>query len=354
MGPLAACSSAAASAPNHAWARSALQGLVQSQQKAMIAHRLNDLDPLYAPSARAALKASQIRSEYLTNWAHMRHIAWTGITVSVRAPIIKVMSPDFVRFYALEREDYRYRYQSLPRETLQFGIASRHFLSIVRRDGRWQFASDDFTNPVQPDDMAGQTVPNRVGGRPPNFDRLSPNRKAALEYANHYCGDAPGCGNNQRYNPHYQDYNLDGGDCTNWISQVLHAGGFPMTPVWNYEQSLDEGTAAWNNAGALAQFLKSSGRATEFAHGSYLEMTAPTPQWPDGAIETLIPGDLISYKQKGRIVHTAVVVGYDPKGVVLTNTHTNDRYRVPWDFGWGDKTVFFLWHVHYPEKDSKP
>ncbi len=332
------------------WAVRALQEIVQQQHSDMMSAQLAKLKLLYAPGVEAPRRVAEIRSDYLTRWARMRHITWTGITVTVRAPLIKVVSAHYVRFYALEREDYHYHYNDLPNVPLRFGIASRHYLAITKREGRWYFAADDWTNPVQPDDMAGQTVPERIGGTPPQPGPLSTGRRAALEYANKYCGDAPGCGNDMRYNPRYQDYNLNGGDCTNWISQVLHAGGFPMTPTWRYDWDTQEGTAAWSNAGNLAAFLQSSGHATEFARGTYQAMTEPTAEWPDGAIETLIPGDLISYKQKGRIVHTAVVVGYDPKGVVLTNTHTNDRYQVPWDFGWGDKTIFFLWHVHYPHQ----
>lgn len=335
--------------------RDALEQLVKAQQDDMMHHRMDQLARLYTPGASAALHASRVRAQYLTNWARMRHIHWTGIDVTVRAPLTTVIQPNTrVRFYALEREHYRYRYDDMPRKPLSFGIASRHHLSIVRQNGRWLFAWDDFTNPVQPHDMAGQTVPQRVGGTPPRHVVLSPNRRAALHYANTFCGDAPGCGNNQRYHSGYKDYNLDGGDCTNWISQVLYAGGFSMTAVWNYNHHVEEGTAAWSNAGHLAAFLRSSGRATEFARGSYAQVTTSTSHWPNGAIETLIPGDLISYEQRGRIQHTAVVVGYDPKGVVLTNTHTNDRYRVPWDFGWGDKTTFFLWHVHYPSSSKPP
>jgi hypothetical protein len=122
-----------------------------------------------------------------------------------------------------------------------------------------------------------------------------------------------------------------------------------MTPLWRYDHTTDEGSDAWANAKHLASFLENSGRATLFASGSYQDVTRPTREWPYGAIETLIPGDLISYQEHGRIVHTAVVVGYDPKGVVLTNAHTNDRFHVPWDFGWSNHTTFYLWRVHYPD-----
>lgn len=60
------------------------------------------------------------------------------------------------------------------------------------------------------------------------------------------------------------------------------------------------------------------------------------------------PGDLIGYFEGGRVVHFAVVVGYDPDGYPLVISHSADRYRVPWDLGWDRSTRFLLYHVHYP------
>ncbi len=335
--------------PEEKAVRAHLQTLVQDQQSDMIHHRINALTRLYltGDSAQEALKVSQVRSQYLFNWARLRHIEWVGIAVTVRTPSIQIVSPTMVRFYAVERERYTYRYQGRKKSPVVFGIASRHYLSIMEDHGQWKFQSDDFTNPVLPDDMAGQRTPLQTGGHPPQGP-WSQGRMDAVRYANTFCGNAPGCGNDGRYNRDYQNYNGNGGDCTNFISQVLHAGGWRMTPVWNYDHTADEGSAAWTNASALAQFLADSGRATLYAHGSYATVTRPTAKSPEGAIESLRPGDLISYQEHGRIVHSAVVVGYDPKGVPLTIAHTNDRYHVPWDFGWSDRTVFYLWHIHYP------
>lgn len=80
----------------------------------------------------------------------------------------------------------------------------------------------------------------------------------------HYCGAAPGCGNAHRYHAGYPDYSATGGDCSNFISQVLHAGGFSTTPRWDPQ---DGGSAAWINATRLAQYLRASGRATLYAEG---------------------------------------------------------------------------------------
>ncbi len=338
---------AASSAMGDQAAPSVLQNLVQAQHSAMIGDNLSTLRGLYAPEAASTLKVSEIRARYLANWAKLRGIVWTGIHIKMRILTAHAPSPHRLQFYAIEREQYQYHYADLPQTSLWFGIASWHHLSLVEREGQWHFGYDDFTNPVQPSEVAGQTVPGLLGGKHPSAP-LSAHRAAAVSYANTYCGNAPGCGNNGHYNTAFRDYNGNGGDCTSWISQVLQAGGFSTTQVWNYDHATHQGSDAWANAGVLAEFLRESGRATIFAEGPYQTIAQPSARYPDGAVQTLIPGDLISYQKRGAIVHTAVVVGYDPKGVIITDTHTNDRYHVPWDFGWSDHTVFYLWHVHYP------
>lgn len=64
----------------------------------------------------------------------------------------------------------------------------------------------------------------------------------AIEYAKKYWKD---------YNPEYKTYKGAGGDCANFVSQCLYAGGFPMkTKVWEPSQS------AWKGAQSLRLLLK--------------------------------------------------------------------------------------------------
>ena len=49
---------------------------------------------------------------------------------------------------------------------------------------------------------------------------LSYNAGAAVNYARTYC---------QNYNPHYWNYANDGGDCANFVSQCLIAGGMDLS-----------------------------------------------------------------------------------------------------------------------------
>ncbi len=334
----------------------ALQALVQKQQSAMIEHRLSALRQLYAldGNAQEGLSTAITRSGYLQAWARLRRLEWTGVTVTVRTPLVRIAGPGSVDFYAIERKRYRFYYDSTPHTSLWFGIASRHYVSIGKQRGIWKFTGDVFANQVHAGDVAGQSTPGQSGGHPPQGP-WGANRMAAVAYANRFCGNAPGCGNDQRYNPQYHDYNPRGGDCTNFISQVLFAGGIPMNGYWKYDHDLDRGTGAWVTAPGLIRFLRTSGHATLVAYGSYGSVTLRTAKFPEGAMETLRPGDVISYQKDGRpIAHSAVVVGYDIKGVPLVDTHTADRYQVPWDFGWPSQTVFYLWHVQYPVRQDLP
>lgn len=336
-------------------AQAALETLVQKQQAAMIEHRLTALRRLYTSNgnAQAGLGTAIRRSGYLQAWARLRRLQWTGVSVTVRTPLIRVTGPDSVDFYAIERKRYRFHYDAHPGVSVAFGIASRHYISIGKAGGAWKITGDAFANQVDAGDLAGSSVPGQSGGRPPQGP-WGANRLAAVAYANQFCGDAPGCGNGQRYNPRYFNYNGRGGDCTNFISQVLFAGGIPMNRYWRYDSESERGTGAWVTAPGLIGFLQRSGYATPVASGSYAFVTRPTARFPEGAVETLRPGDLISYQKGWPITHSAVVVGYDIKGVPLVDTHTADRYQVPWDFGWPSGTVFYLWHVQYPGEKPSP
>ena len=48
---------------------------------------------------------------------------------------------------------------------------------------------------------------------------------------------------------------------------------------------------------------------------------------------------------QGDVDHFSVVVGYDNQGYPLVNSHTADRYRVPFDLGWDKHTKYLLIHI---------
>ncbi|HHV62416.1 MAG TPA: amidase domain-containing protein [Firmicutes bacterium] len=161
------------------------------------------------------------------------------------------------------------------------------------------------------------------------------NREAAVAYADKYWHE---------YNPKYKDCTGNGGDCTNFVSQVLgdpEAGGLPADWTWYYRCSPlgGGGSRAWVQTESFANYLIYSGRARRIARASWQDIIR------QGVINELREGDLIGYEEKGRIEHFAIVTGRDSRGYVLVNSHTADRYHVPWDLGWDRQTIFWLLQV---------
>jgi hypothetical protein len=84
-----------------------------------------------------------------------------------------------------------------------------------------------------------------------------------------------------------------------------------------------------------------SGKGRLIKKGTFKQLTLSSPQYPFGAVEKLIPGDVICYVKKNDVDHFAVVTAKDSHGYPLVNSHTADRYHVPWDLGWGDEKISF-------------
>lgn len=138
------------------------------------------------------------------------------------------------------------------------------------------------------------------------------NRQAAVDYAHRWAYER---------NPRYYDFHSIGGDCTNFISQCIHAGGAPMnhTPVtgWYYN-SVNDRAPAWTGVEYLYRFLTGEHR------------TGPKGRAVD--ISQAEPGDVIQLSfLQGRFGHSLLVVdaGQNPSpNTLLVATHTYDAdYR---------------------------
>ncbi|WLR58417.1 amidase domain-containing protein [Guptibacillus hwajinpoensis] len=156
------------------------------------------------------------------------------------------------------------------------------------------------------------------------YDRLS-----ALKYAERWWDDA---------NPSYQSFDVD---CTNYISQCLHAGKAPMrgypdrTKGWWMKGN--NWSYSWTVAHALRWHLSSSKnglRAREVAN-------------PDD----LIPGDIICYDfdGDGYWQHTTFVVDNDEKGYPLVNAHTTNSRMRYWAYedstAWTPEIKYKFFHI---------
>ena len=119
-------------------------------------------------------------------------------------------------------------------------------------------------------------------------------------------------------NPAYYNFDALGGDCTNFASQCLLAGGAPMnrTPElgWFYE-SLSQRSAAWTSVNYLYRFLVNN-------HG-----VGP------GAVETtkeqMLPGDLIQLANADGIFYHSLVVLSPSLPDLYVAAHTLDALWRP-------------------------
>ena len=142
----------------------------------------------------------------------------------------------------------------------------------------------------------------------PDYDRA-----AAVEYARRWAFDR---------NPRYLSLNGIGGDCTNFCSQCMYAGGCEMnfTPDygWYYINPNDR-AAAWTGVEYLYRFL-----TRHNGPGPRARQVEP--------LETQ-PGDIIQLgRQDGRWYHSMVVTQNDPKrgwNGILIAAHSNDSLDRP-------------------------
>ncbi len=115
-------------------------------------------------------------------------------------------------------------------------------------------------------------------------------RAGAVAYAHHWAYGR---------NPRFYDYERLGGDCTNFASQCLYAGGGVMNFVrdfgWYYVDP-NQKAPAWTGVEYLFQFLTR-------------EQPSAGPAAVEGGPEDMMPGDIIQLSFDGqRFAHSPVVV----------------------------------------------
>ena len=129
------------------------------------------------------------------------------------------------------------------------------------------------------------------------------NRKAAVEYARRYALSP---------NPNFYHFGGIGGDCTNFISQCLLAGGGVMQQHqngWYYNSSYDR-SPSWTSVESLHKFL--------------LDQNTKGPKAQTTSLEKIEIGDLIQLRQnKTRFNHTLIVSAIR-SGEIFVCAHSND------------------------------
>lgn len=319
--------------------------IFHSRNQAILQGNLTALASLYDRRTRNGIWAYEHQAKkekYLRNWCYKQGVKLSVIKSLVRLRQVRPKN-NGIRVTLLASTEYRYFYENEPATVNLMRIGTYHSLDLAHQDGQWRISREWYTDPFA-DALAmdkGQAAADHVfipSQKPRDFSELAPRRLKAVAYADAYCGAAANDEEGFKYNPKYRNYNYSGGDCANFASQVLHeGGGFHKTYAWNYGKGASR---AWVNAHAFNSYMLNSGRASRIACGTYNQVLKASYE--------LLPGDYVAYEKKGKVTHISVVTGADSKGYTLTNSHNADRYRVPWDLGYGDRGIkFWMMRVHY-------
>ncbi|MGO1369603.1 amidase domain-containing protein [Senegalia sp. (in: firmicutes)] len=138
------------------------------------------------------------------------------------------------------------------------------------------------------------------------------NRQKAIEYAKKWAFDR---------NSKYYNFEELGGDCTNFISQVLHAGECPMNyKKWEgwYYNNVNDRAPAWTSANYLRKFLTNNKERGPIAEVSN--------------IDSVEIGDIVqlNFDSDSIFEHSLVIVDIkSPRSIenIYIAAHTYDRYN---------------------------
>ncbi|MFC0470552.1 amidase domain-containing protein [Halalkalibacter kiskunsagensis] len=215
---------------------------------------------------------------------------------------------DVVRTSTFENQqyiDYRQRTEFLIR------IKDQFYIEEELESRRAVFVNEELVNDMkcEPKEVEREAVmEGNINTIDNSREIRSYNRREAVRYAERWWDD---------YNPAYRKFT---NNCTNFISQCLHAGGASMTGHPNRSKGWwfrsDNWSFSWSVANAMRWYLsgaQSGLRGEEKEHASDLE-----------------PGDVICYDfdGDGTWQHTTIVVAKDANNEPLVNAQTaNSRMR---------------------------
>ncbi len=305
-------------------------------------------------TAQWALQHEEGKYRYVEAWARERGVKFVEAKTEIWVKELKV-TEDRARFYVAQSLMLGYQYPG-EEAVNRFGVGSRHIIELHRTaDDRWLIGLEWYSDPLGDETETPAETPKRKPstGRVPQAlaGLLAPtaeatalstaasagrldlayryDREGAVRYMDTYCGLAAGCGNGNKYNTKFRNYMGEGGDCANFVSQALRHGGKVPVPYFT-------------RVDGLVSHLRYTGKADLVAKGDFATVWRIAAGKPDGFRSFVRPGDVLAYQYKDKMAHVALITGFDSRGYPLGNSHTADRYHVPFDLGWDRKTIYWF------------
>ena len=239
-----------------------------------------------------AYEQSKIREFH--EYAAKRGMEYTEAKVELMFEKIDVMG-NVARVQVVESLALTYHYPDKnPGIYTTLGLGMDHVMELALVDGRWLIRRDAYIDAFRqwlgPDHVTPRSsTVNPTEEQSPISNpevQISPtgtvnyDGNKAAQYADKYCGNAPGCGNSKKYNT--AKYATESDDCTNFVSQALgdasEGGGAPHSSPrsystnWYYDYPSKTGSIAWVQARSLVSFLINhpSGNNYNYAVGAWI------------------------------------------------------------------------------------
>ncbi|MFE2928936.1 amidase domain-containing protein [Streptomyces goshikiensis] len=208
------------------------------------------------------------------------------------------------------------------------GFRTRYEMNLVsKRGGNWELTSikSQENGPVAVNEPTvakpavvsddGQTYPD---GTPASTKYPAPAKPKAKNTGYDYAAMAAYAEKYwKNYNPAYRTFNGGGGDCTNFISQSLKAGGWQnvsgtTSDYRNWWYSGSQQTDSWVGANEWAWFTNSNKRAANLANVYQLDV-----------------GDIlqVDFNRDGSKDHSMIVTYRSSAGIPYLTYHSTNTYR---------------------------
>lgn len=297
------------------------------------------------------VRVARVEMERWRTLGERRRVCGRKAISDVRVRSVEALAEDRVRVEAEEAMRLLYDIGS---HTHHEQRTIRHLLVWEHRGTVWRLAAHaqeteaSWATPMAPGGLdagvpTGTADPPGAGVSPMRVGTGSPDTPGEEQYRAAYDPTRAFRYAEQWWNDHNLRFQNMGVDCTNFVSQVLYAGGYPMARVgdrangWWYRFGAHPSWSySWAGANALAGHLRAS-------RAPFRTRLAQTP-------EELSVGDVICYDWKGtgQFGHNTVVVGHDEGGRPLVDAHTvnsHQRYFSYEDsYAWTPRTQYLFVH----------
>lgn len=227
----------------------------------------------------------------------------------------------------LRQVDYAVHFQHLIKQQHKFHIEER--IEIRRALFSKDELLDDYCSINEKQEQMEQGPSFDRDFSEAGFDRFQYSRLEAVRYAERWWND---------YNPRYKKFE---NNCTNFISQCLHAGGAPMTGYQNRGKGWWYRNNNWSYSWSVSHAFR------WYLSGAQTGLRAREVSTP----EELLKGDVICYDfdGDGKWQHSTIVVAKDGNNEPLVNAQTyNSRMRY-WAYedstAWTPNIKYKFFHI---------